>query len=352
MKIASSELQLSSQHLSVTRHTVKESLRMWVGERPAEGGRPGVGNALHGRGNPVSLSPQAHAAHAADKAAEIDPDAALENDPRSLIIKFMVELLTGRELKVLRSGDLKAEAPPVGSPTQAQAQGAAQLPAGFGLEYDRHESHYEAQHTQFSAAGVVQTADGREIRFQLDLVMSREYYREENISLRLGDAARVKDPLVINFHGPATLGEGKFSFDLDADGSAEEISFVGRGSGFLALDGNGDGRINDGSELFGPRTGDGFLELAVHDQDRNGWIDESDAVFKELRIWTRDADGRDRLQTLAEAGIGAISLGRVATPFDLKTAGSNELLGQIRSSGVYLNENGTVGSIQQIDLVV
>jgi hypothetical protein len=44
-------------------------------------------------------------------------------------------------------------------------------------------------------------------------------------------------------------------------------------------------------------------------------------------------------------------LGNVATSYGLKTTG-NELLGQIQNSGVYLKENGGVGSIQHVDLVV
>lgn len=65
------------------------------------------------------------------------------------------------------------------------------------------------------------------------------------------------------------LTEAKYNFDLDSDGREDLISFVRPGSGFLALDLNGDGRVNDGRELFGPATGDGFAELARYDQDGN-----------------------------------------------------------------------------------
>lgn len=63
----------------------------------------------------------------------------------------------------------------------------------------------------------------------------------------------------------ASLTERDFAFDIDLDGHADQIAFVGTGSGFLALDRNGDGEINDGSELFGPESGDGFAELAAYD---------------------------------------------------------------------------------------
>jgi len=59
---------------------------------------------------------------------------------------------------------------------------------------------------------------------------------EESVSIRAGDAA-LTDPLVINYAGPAAdLTSAKFSFDLDADGTDDHISFVSPGSGVLTLD--------------------------------------------------------------------------------------------------------------------
>lgn len=70
------------------------------------------------------------------------------------------------------------------------------------------------------------------------------------------------DPLVFNFEGnTADITDQKFMFDLDCDGKEEEISSLGKGSGFLALDKNGDGIINDGTELFGTKSGDGLQTL-------------------------------------------------------------------------------------------
>ena len=126
--------------------------------------------------------------------------------------------------------------------------------------------------------------------------MTRVYVEQTDISLRLGDAVKQKkDPLVINFNGSAAqLTSTKFSFDIDTDGTTENISFAAPGSGFLALDKNHDGKINDGSELFGPASGNGFKELAAYDQDGNQWIDENDAVFSRLKVWSKDGEGKDR----------------------------------------------------------
>lgn len=351
MKITSANLQMASTHAREQRHEVKETLKMWVGER-----RPVFADEAPRRAPPaerVSLSEAGKAAQSADAINE-QQEAAVDGDPKLILIRQMLELWLGHAVKVFDATDLQAR---IKGAEQAAASAAPAAPpadqaasAGFGIEYDRQERYSEVEQTQFAASGTVKTADGREIRFQLELSMQRSYYEESNVSIRLGDAARKVDPLVINFSGNAAqLTNQRFAFDLDADGKTEQISFVAPGSGFLVFDRNQDGRINDGRELFGPTTNDGFAELATLDDDGNGWIDENDAAFEKLQIWSRDGTGKDQLQSLAAAGVGAIALSRIATPFDIKN-NANELLGQVRSSGIFLQENGVAGTIQQIDL--
>lgn len=212
------------------------------------------------------------------------------------------------------------------------------------------ETLREHEDTDFSSTGKIQTADGRLLDFKLDLAMCRDYVCERKTT----DSGSVvlRDPLVINFDGKAAELSGKrFEFDLDADGKSEALQGLSSGSAYLAIDSNADGRINDGSELFGTRSGNGFADLAKLDSDGNSWLDESDAAFKTLRIWQRDADGKDALSTLREKGVGALYLGSVETPFTL-TDSENRMLAQIRASGVYLREDGRAGSLQQVDLAV
>jgi len=181
------------------------------------------------------------------------------------------------------------------------------------------------------------------------LNLSRSFTSTLDESFRAGEA--LKDPLVVNFDGPAAqLTRDTFRFDIDADGSEDQISFVAPGSGFLALDADNDGRINSGSELFGALSGDGFADLAAYDQDANGWIDENDEVYSRLRIWAKTSSGEDQLLALGEKGIGALYLGRVESPFAIKGS-DNELLGQVRSTGIFLREDGGAGTVQQLDLV-
>jgi hypothetical protein len=72
-------------------------------------------------------------------------------------------------------------------------------------------------------------------------------------------------------------------------------------------------------------------------------------VFGRLGVWTPDAEGGGAVRSLAEAGVGALGLDRVATPFALKDGVE---LGAVRSSGVYLREAGGAGTLQQVDVVV
>lgn len=210
--------------------------------------------------------------------------------------------------------------------------------------------NYESERMTYTTNGTVRTADGREIGINIEAVMSRSFeeYSELEINYRNYDMI---DPLVINIEGgTAGLSDRKFFFDIDADGEEDNISLLAKGCGFLALDRNGDGVINDGSELFGTATGDGFGELAVFDLDGNGWIDENDEIFNRLRIWTKDEDGDDRLVALGVAGVGAIYLGKAAGEFTFKSQEDNSVLGAVTNTGIFLHENGTAGLVQQIDM--
>ena len=208
----------------------------------------------------------------------------------------------------------------------------------------------EQETTTFSATGVAHTADGREIEFGVDLEMSRgfvgTFYSVEDTE------AILTDPLVINLeNGYAQVGDQKFRFDLDNDGKEEEISKLNSGSGFLAYDKNGDGKINDGSELFGTKSGDGFVDLAKYDKDGNGWIDENDDIFQKLRVWTKDENGADKLLSLKDADVGAIYLGSANTQFHLNDT-ANTTNAVIQKTGVFLKESGGVGTVQHVDLAV
>jgi hypothetical protein len=262
------------------------------------------------------------------------------------LITRLLFLISGK--KGALGSDLSADLPAAALPESRANAPAAGIEMAWSNEMT--ETVREHESSDFSSSGKIRTADGRSLDFKLDLCLSRDFSCERK-AVSSGTAV-LRDPLVINFDGrSAELDGARFAFDLDGDGKAEAIPGLRGASGYLAIDRNGDGCVNDGSELFGTRSGDGFADLAKLDSDGNHWIDEADSAFDTLRVWQRDELGKDSLCRLRERGVGALHLGAIETPFALKD-GDNRRLGQVRASGIYLNEDGSAGSLQQIDLAV
>lgn len=133
----------------------------------------------------------------------------------------------------------------------------------------------------------------------------------------------VADPLVLDFDGDGfetlSVNEGVY-FDEDSKGLAEKTAWVSPDDALLAMDINGNGMIDDGSELFGTSTkltdgstaGSGFQALSQYDSNGDGIIDESDELYSKLLIWhDKNSDGVSQdseLISLKNAGIKTISL--------------------------------------------
>lgn len=182
--------------------------------------------------------------------------------------------------------------------------------------------------------------------------MQRSYREESRVEIQMGPAAQREDPIVINFPGTsAQLQDQRFEFDLNSDGELEALPLLANGTGFLVYDRNSDGEVNDGSELFGALTGDGYADLKAIDDDGNGWIDAADSATDELYLWLPEAGGNGKLLTLEEAGVAAVSTSSIGTPFELRGQ-QNADLGAVRSTGLYLSTDDAVGTTQQIDLSV
>ncbi|MGL4604743.1 MAG: hypothetical protein ACRCU9_11415 [Iodobacter sp.] len=196
----------------------------------------------------------------------------------------------------------------------------------------------------FNASGKVCLADGSTRQFEVG-------YQNEQSSetTRFAGQMLLKDPLVLDL-GPATtkLSSQSVAFDLDNNGTQESMRLPDTGSGLLFLDRNHNGTADNGSELFGPQSGNGFSELAKLDTDHNGWIDEADPGYQDLKLWQSGDQPGGKTQTLSEARIGALATQSVSTEYGLSE--KEEILGQIRASSIWLGEHGGAGSVRQIDL--
>ena len=118
-----------------------------------------------------------------------------------------------------------------------------------------------------------------------------------------------RDPLVIDLdgQGPRTSGaEGAQNFDLEGTGQQRPTSFVKGNSAFLALDRNGNGRIDSGAELFGDQHGarDGYEELRKYDLNADGQINAQDPVFPRLKLLFGDG----RLSSVTDSNLRAFTL--------------------------------------------
>lgn len=342
MRIVASELAFRSRHASSQLQEALTSLR---GGNGAGGDAPVAGPPA-----PPPARSAAGAARSIGATGATETSDAADADPALSLIRTLVELLTGRPVDVLDGDDLAAvagRAPPAAAPSPE----AAPAPSGASFSLVRRAVRIETEQAGFSARGSVATADGREIAVAVELEMARSHVTVTEARIDAAGRPR-KDPLVLNLGpGPVRLAQARHALDLDADGTAEAVPLLASPSAYLALDANGNGRVDDGRELFGPRTGAGLPELATHDVDGNGWIDEGDPVFGRLALWVPEAGGPGRLESLGAAGIGAIALASAATPFALRGTADTDL-GQVRRTGLYLTGDGRAGTLQEIDLTV
>lgn len=227
-------------------------------------------------------------------------------------------------------------------------------PKNSAVVIETKEEYYQKQTIDFQSSLQINTPNNY-YEMELDISFSKELYEAHSMELVFGDLETL-DPLVINYSDDINpfdnLSKLKFEFDLNNDGENELIPLLKQGAGFLAYDTNDNGAIDNGSELFGPSSNDGFSELAQYDKDDNNWIDENDAVFNKLKIWQINDEGDNELVSLVDLNVGAIYLGQVQSDFSYQTK-VNQVDAIQKSNGVYVKNDGSgMRMINALDFVV
>lgn len=351
MQIASAQASASTYHQVFMKSVKHESSKLWTEAR-----QPSTEKPDKPASDKLNLSPKALANQPTTKeisASDLDQEQLGPRDRLvSDIVSRMMQAMTGETPRFFSPKELVEKMDQVrqvanAAGSQMQAASAAPAREGYGFAYDSYAAYHEVEKLSYSAEGTIKTQDGQEFQFSVQLDMTRELFIEHREGVRLGDAAQKVDPLRVNFDGNAAqLGSTKFHFALDSDGRMDQIALLKPGSGLLALDKNGDGK-----EWFGPKSGNGFAELAGYDEGKNNFIDESDSIYNKLRIWSQDGQGAQQLVALGAKGTGAIYLGHLTTPFTFKGA-ANTTQGDVFATGLFFREDSSAGTIQHIDYAV
>jgi len=171
--------------------------------------------------------------------------------------------------------------------------------------------------------------------------------------------------LVLDLDGNGLEMDKSIQFDMDLDGTPEEVGWMGAGDGLLVMDLNNDGIINDASEVVGEHFqggsngiddigryfSGGHEALLWMDSNDDGVIDANDEAYQELRVWVdENGDGvtdDGELKTLTDLGISSIDIESFYEDQDSKYDGSWEDVNDniIDREGSFTRDDGTTGSI-------
>ena len=364
MRIESSNLSMQGGSSAETITSIQENLNVWTSSSSVSLSLSSV-DVQEFSQKAISIGSAVSSASATKIQRSMSDDIVYtEHELKLRLLQAILSSLTGKKVKMWmpkirlysdgydKTGQITNNLRLLSASDRQQARvntASGQGGSGFGLIYNRNETQVEKSRVTFAAQGIVKTADGREINLNINYNIDQEVINQSSFQLRAGDA--LMDPLVINFGGSvASFSDRTMSFDLDFDGDQETVHMLNANSGYLALDSNSNGIIDDGTELFGPKTNSGYGELAKYDEDGNGWIDESDSVFNSLKIWYHDESGNSQLVALTDKNVGAIYLGNADTQMNMYS--QTGMAGALKQSGLILMENGESRIMQEIDLKI
>ncbi|MCH9812829.1 MAG: tandem-95 repeat protein [Epsilonproteobacteria bacterium] len=127
-------------------------------------------------------------------------------------------------------------------------------------------------------------------------------------------------PLVLDLNGneitSTSLQNSSAYFDYDGDGNREHTAWLEKGDAQLVVDINQDGKINDGSEIFGEYTQlpdgtlaqDGYEALAQYDSNGDRVIDSKDDAFGDLLLWQdKNQNGKSESGELTNIQLSSVT---------------------------------------------
>jgi len=276
-----------------------------------------------------------------------EDDLSQKDKLKKNVIEKLLERLTGEKKEIKLYPNNKEE-------TSNQTNNYQDNSVNWGFSIDTKEEYYQRNSINYKSKVQINTKDGKSFDINLDISFSKQFHEIHHERLVIGNE-KFADPLIINYKDDLNSFDNitnlKFAFDLNNDEKMERIPLLKDGAGFLALDKNNNGLIDNGHELFGPQTNSGFGELKKYDKDDNNWIDENDEIFQSLRIWEKNDKGDDKLITLSQAGIGAIYLASIDTNFQYNQSIDSKIA-QLKQSSITVKEDGKTNLITEVDFTI
>ncbi|EKF56924.1 hypothetical protein QWE_24120, partial [Agrobacterium albertimagni AOL15] len=172
------------------------------------------------------------------------------------------------------------------------------------------------------------------------------------VTLKANFIVSAADPIILDLDRDgfafSSIDNG-VTFDIDADGKADQIAWT-KDDGILAYDIDGNGLIDNGSEIFTPdfnggKFASGVAALASLDTNGDGVIDANDDAFSKLKIWV-DANNNGisdegELSSLFDNGVTSISL-------TTDNTGGQEDGQTVFSKGTFTFADGSTGDFMEV----
>ncbi len=261
------------------------------------------------------------------------------------------ETLKARFEKLLRQAQGATSTGEEAAPVAAEASVEASAESNAVVSSSTSGNIATGRQSQALTTEEMSASLARRNSYELNLKFRQNTSVEERIGISLEELGIKKvDPLVLDLDGKGIqlteAGKGAI-FDVTADGKLDSTAWVKGNTALLTYDRNGNGVIDNGSELFGDQNGaaDGFEELGKYDTNGDRKITILDPIFKALKLY-RDLNGdgkmsKNEFSSLSELGIKALNLNFMRTSADIN--GNSLIL-----NGSFEREDGSTGQLADV----